>query len=44
MVKVAARLAEGGQDWLSADEFALSDAVYAEGERIDEPRLQGCER
>ena len=33
LVKVVARLAEGGQDWLSADEFALSDAVYAEGEK-----------
>lgn len=41
LVKVAARLAEGGQDWLSADEFALSDAVYAEGEKI-RPKRGHC--
>ena len=46
LVKVAARLAEGGQDWLSADEFALSDAVYAEGEKnTSQARaLSACKR
>ena len=46
LVKVAARLTEGGQDWLSADEFALSDAVYAEGEKnTSQARaLSACKR
>lgn len=46
LVKVAARLAEGGQDWLSADEFALSDAVYAEEEKnTSQARaLSACKR
>jgi|GEM_PF-3822548 len=46
LVKVAARLAEGGQDWLSADEFSLSDAVYAEGEKSTSQAraLSACKR
>lgn len=46
LVKVAARLAEGEQDWLSTDEFSLSDAVYAEGEKSTSQAraLSACKR
>ena len=46
LVKVAARLAEGRQAWLSADEFSLSAAVYSAAEKSPSHAraLSACKR